>query len=91
MQHIEAPQIIDALGEEYFTNALGFTQRNLRHVRATGKFASQWYAEISKACLDQGVPCPLSAFNMKVVDKQIGNAGAKNQVSGANKSVNGAA
>ena len=73
MQHLSAPQIIEAIGEDYFTKNLGFTQRNLRHIRATGKFASQWYGEISKKCLEHGVPCPLSAFNMKVIDNKIGN------------------
>ena len=80
MQHLSAPQLIEAIGEDYFTNDLGFTQRNLRHIRATGKFASQWYGEISKKCFEHGVPCPLSAFNMKVIDKEIGNGSDAFQV-----------
>lgn len=85
MHKNSAPDIIKAIGEDYFTDVLGFTQRNLRHVRATGTFASQWYAEISSACIEHGVGCPLSAFNMKVVDKQLGNEFAQLQDIGYKK------
>tara|TARA_R110000851_G_scaffold22626_13_gene67030 strand:- start:1285 stop:1560 length:276 start_codon:yes stop_codon:yes gene_type:complete len=79
MKHNSAPHIIDAIGEDYFTGVLKFTPRNLRHVRATGTFASQWYEEISKTCHEHGVSCPMSAFNMKRIDNKIGTSGGQNQ------------
>lgn len=58
-------QIIHALGEDFFVQELGLTERNLRHAKSVGQFAAHWFAAIDDACKKSGVPCPREAFNFK--------------------------
>lgn len=78
---ITAAQIIDALGSQEIEQ-LGFSERNIRHVRWTGVFPGMWYGPISEACERIGMECPKSAFKWKssVVDKKLGHAGEQVQV-----------
>ena len=67
-------QIIEALGEDFFTDTLGMTERTLRHARTQGTFAAGWYKDIHFECISRGVPCPMSAFNWKGDDKKLGDS-----------------
>lgn len=65
--------IINALGEEKLMAELGFTQRNIRHARTSGKFAGAWFDEIEALCHKNNVYCPRSAFAWKRPDQKVGN------------------
>lgn len=71
-------QLIDHLGERFFLETLGWTERNLRHAKSVGKISALWFDAIDKACLAKGFQCPRAAFNMKEPAKDIGEW-AKNQ------------
>lgn len=73
MTQSPSSQIIDAIGQEFFTDQLGITDRNLRHYRTSGKFAAGWYRDIHIECVLRGVACPLDAFNWKSPDKKLGD------------------
>lgn len=79
MSSYDASHIIANLGAGVIASELGFTERNLRHARTTGKFAGGWYSEIKALCERHGVFCPMSAFSWKVADKKNGNAHGKIQ------------
>lgn len=70
--------IINVLGEAYFLNTLGLTERNLRHAKSSGKFAAHYFDAVDEACRNKGLECPRDAFTWKVAAKDIGNGG-KNQ------------
>lgn len=74
MAEQNASEIIDSLGESFFLERLGMTERNLRHIRQTGKFASGYYAHIRAQCEESGVRCHISAFNWKQVANKLGDA-----------------
>ena len=74
-----ASKIIEQLGDDVFIAELGFTKRNLRHVRTTGRFAAGRYRDVKAICDAHGVQCPLSAFNWKEPDNKIGNGVGKFQ------------
>jgi hypothetical protein len=90
MQKKPSIKIIEALGEAFFTNTLGMTERTLRHARTQGTFASGWYKRVHFECISQGVPCPMDAFNWKGEDKELGNAGHDFQVQSSQQTVSGA-
>lgn len=74
MTDITSSKIIDDLGENRLIDELGFTERNLRHIRRQGKFPGAWYSPLKSLCDIHGVYCPLSAFVWKTPDKKHGNA-----------------
>ena len=76
MTQITSSEIIDKLGENRLIDELGFTARNLRHIRRQGKFPGAWYFPLKVLSESHGVHCPMSAFIWKGVDKKHGNAGA---------------
>ena len=80
MQKKIAPIIIDALTADLLVSELGFTERNLRHARQTGKFASAWYSSLKDLCESHGIHCPLEAFNWKPIAKKDGIVSKTNQV-----------
>lgn len=73
MQPNPAQMLIDAVGHEVLRDALGLTDRNIRHARSVGYFAAQWYAPMKVLAESRGVFCPLDAFNFKPVAKLTGN------------------
>lgn len=74
MTDYNASHIIKRLGDDILIEKLGFTQRNLRHVKSTGKFSGNWYASVKSLCDAHGIYCPLSAFKWFAHDKKHGNA-----------------
>lgn len=79
MTHITSSEIISKLGEDLLIRELGFTERNLRHIRRQGKFPGGWYSPLKVLCEGHGIYCPLSAFIWKGPDKKHGNAASDNQ------------
>lgn len=74
-----ANDLIEKLGEEFFLAELEMTERNLRHIKTTGKFAGGWYGPISERCAEVGIICPKGAFNWKGHAKSIGSRDSKVQ------------
>jgi hypothetical protein len=73
MTDITSTQIIENLGEKRLISELGFTERNLRHIRRQGKFPGSWYYPLKNLCDAHGVYCPVTAFVWKGHDKNHGN------------------
>ena len=67
-----AAKLIDEIGHDVLCSQLGFTERNLRHVRSTGQFAAQWYPPVKELAEVRGVDCPLSAFSFKSLPQNVG-------------------
>lgn len=74
MTHITSSEIISKLGEDLLIREIGFTERNLRHIRRQGKFPGGWYFPLKVLCEGHGIYCPLSAFIWKGPDKKHGDA-----------------
>jgi len=75
MAHITSSEIINNIGESVFIEQLGFTKRNLRHIRREGVFPGYWYASVKALCEKHGVYCSMTAFAWKEPEKKRGNAG----------------
>tara|TARA_Y100000766_G_C18471096_1_gene395247 strand:+ start:214 stop:459 length:246 start_codon:yes stop_codon:yes gene_type:complete len=59
----EISVICDALGRKEIGRRLGVSKAAVANAVSDGRFPSRWYKVISRMCADQGVGCPLSAFN----------------------------
>lgn len=73
--------LLRTLGEGFFLEELGFSERNLRHAKSVGKISAQYFDAVEKACLDKGLECPRDAFAWKDIAKNSGD-GQPVQVSG---------
>ena len=69
MKHITSADIIKALGMEVILHALGLRKRMLFYMQQKGKFPSGWYREIKRLCDENGVFCPMEAFDWKEPQK----------------------
>lgn len=62
MTSSDVKAITDKLGTDRIKAALGVSHHAVRYARTTGKFPGRWYGPLSRLCLEEGIPCPLSAF-----------------------------
>lgn len=65
MTHNIAKSITDQIGADRISKAIGVSSHSIRHARTEGTFPASWYAVLSDMCKQQGIECPLSAFNWK--------------------------
>ena len=71
MEQNIAAKLIDQIGHDTLKK-LGLSERNLRHVRSTGRFAAQWYMPVKEIAERGGIFCPMDAFSFKSLPTDIG-------------------
>ena len=58
-----AQKLIAAIGQDVLTSqAVGISERNLRHIKSVGYFPIKWYPPVKEVADIAGVHCPLAAF-----------------------------
>ena len=58
-------EILNILGADTVQAKFGVSEFSIKHARSSGRFPASWYGEISKMCADNGIDCPMRAFNFK--------------------------
>ena len=71
MKH-SASSLIDEIGSNVLKDQLGLTDRNLRHIKSTGKFAAKFFLQISSIAAARDISVPVSAFTFDLPAKNIG-------------------
>lgn len=73
----KAREIIKHLGADAITERLGVTKYSVRHARSANLFPGIWYPSILMMCCEQGLDCPMSAFNWRSQeDAELADRGA---------------
>jgi sialic acid synthase SpsE len=65
-----ARKIINELGRASVGEAVGLGEKSISRAAVDGSFPASWYAALKKLCDQNGIECPVSAFNMRQSPKQ---------------------
>ena len=65
--------IIATLTPEAIEARLDVSPHSVRAAKTKGEFPANWYAGLKALCDEVGIPCPLSAFYWRAVDKKVSN------------------
>lgn len=83
-----AIKLVDALGHDVLVNEVGLTERNIRHIRSSGKFAAGLYRRVKEAAEPRGIFVPMGAFNFYPPAKKNGVSNGGLQEASGEKPLN---
>lgn len=75
-----AQKLIDAIGPDDLIEILGWSERNVRHFRSTGKIAAHWYLPVKEIAESRGLHCPSAAFTFKSLANNNGGVSSSGTV-----------
>ena len=65
MNTIATKRIVETLGSAEIQKAFDVGVRTVQQAQKKGQFAASWYNWMEARCIEEGIPCPRSAFNWK--------------------------